>query len=85
VELFGQYQSWSAVAFSFPRGLVLFENPRASNPLTDGIREYLFRLRWFDFVRSRVGWPQGARLLADQVDDDRKSIEGVAQRARWHW
>jgi hypothetical protein len=54
-----QKSKLSAVLVVFDKGAVLVENPRASQPLTQGTRVMLCRYPWFVLARSICEWQLG--------------------------
>ena len=56
-------------------GLVLLENPWATPPLPDRVRQLSERLPWFDLGRSVCNWSPGDTLVL--VELGRRQIEAM--------
>jgi hypothetical protein len=83
--MFFQASGWSGVAMAFRDAVVILENPSANNRLTPDIREKLLMLPGFDFEKSWLDWPPGARSLADRIADAHEMLRRLAERARYQW
>jgi hypothetical protein len=82
--LFEQSPGWAAVILSYPRGHILFENPKAKTPLVNEQRESILRLPGFDFQTSRLSWPPSSKGLNQRIKDDIRSLSALSKVARFH-
>lgn len=80
----------SAVVVSWPRCVVLFENPWAKQPLPRSFLEKIIALKWFDWPRSwvRPFWEDTKTAfneLQHRVAQALQMIRGVAGKAQRDW
>lgn len=71
-----KYKNLSAVVYSAPNALVLFENPNAQYKLSHEFMAMLTSSRWFRIEASRMNFPNNS--LEEEIEEDRKRIMNLS-------